>query len=104
MTDKRTNPLQQFQRSGTELAPGVWSDPISQSRHDYGGELAAFENAMLQIKATGDAMAGSVDNVFDIAMELAATIAETHPHIEHENANTMRAMIARSIRSQKKVR
>lgn len=98
-------------RSYTELAPGIWSDPISERRNDFDGAQAGYEAALAQTKSIVDAISGgsgqSVDALWDAALDIAAHIAEsceTETGGEPISASGMRILIARRIRSMKKDR
>jgi hypothetical protein len=95
-------------RGFTEIAPGIWTDPISQARDDYDGSLAAHEAALMQIKTVHDAASGSggnisgapLDAVWDSALEVAAYIVEGDQAIDHLD----RTRLSRLIRTMKRAR
>lgn len=92
-------------RAGQEIAPGVWSDPLSEARHDYGGERAGFEAAIAQSKSIYDTVIGrdqentaqSLDTIWDAALEIAAHIVET-------DTLASKPQLLAKIRAMKKVR
>jgi hypothetical protein len=94
--------------SSTEVAPGIWTDPISQARDDYDGSLAAHEAALMQIKTVHDAASGGsgniggapLDAVWDSALEVAAYIVEGDQALDHLD----RIRLSRLIRTMKRVK
>lgn len=94
-------------RQGREIAPGLWSDPISERRNDYDGAQAGFEAAIAQTKSIVDTISSTsndgqaLDMIWDAALEVAATIASS---VSGETINQTQRIIAREIRNQKKQR
>lgn len=108
--DNPFRPIVRRAKAGTEIAPGVWSDPLSERRHDYGGELSGFEAAIAQTKSIVDAVTGggsgdipqqSLDAIWDAACDVCAHIVESY---EADISSKDRASISRAIRKMKKDR
>jgi hypothetical protein len=95
-------------RSGQELAPGVWSDPLSESRHDYDGAQAGYEAEIAKARNVAESALGFAaqansdvaDTMWDAALEIAAHIVESDDRIIPGHSREC----VRKIRSLKKQR
>lgn len=94
-------------RSGTEIAPGIWSDPLSERRHDYDGAQAAYEAALAHTLSIVSAIGGgnaqteqSLDMIWDAALEVAAQIVLRELRINYD----IQLEVCSAIRDQKKQR
>lgn len=90
-----------LQRGFTEIAPGIWTDPISQARDDYDGSLAAHEAALMQIKSVYDTATGvgapamALDAVWDSAIEVSAYVVESDQALNPRDRERLMRLIRR---------